>query len=291
MRNNKKNSGYVMQVILLLVSFIGLALFLSYFRNPQFREKFLEAVSPKINPQAAETKNVELIQFDPYEAYENGTLRNKISSRKVVPGQKFVYFVSSKNLSANPSDINIIIWLGDSLNYLKSESKGGSCNWYADNRKLNCYYRAVKSQGNANLVIWAEVSPDASPAKTTTTLYLRGTVGSEITNADILEIVKPIVKGKYCKLSSLLTEESANFTFSYSGQSAMYMVDLSTQADMAWDVYLDFAKGSKVPITVTNPLSRWDKYQCGKTLYWRVYNADRSVVSPIQATTINCCSQ
>jgi hypothetical protein len=186
-RKKNPNSGYIAQAMLLLVALVGLSLFYAYFQFPQYRDKFLEVVSPKIIPKA-QSRNVDLIQFDPYEAYEDGTLRNKISSRKVNPGQNFVYFASSmNNSSSEPTDINIIIWLGNSLNYVGSESFGGSCNWYSDTRKLNCYYRGVVPQGRANVVLRSSVSSSGS-GQSTTTLFLKGSVGPEITTTDTLTI-------------------------------------------------------------------------------------------------------
>ena len=35
---------------------------------------------------------------------------------------------------------------------------------------------------------------------------------------------------------------------------------------------------------------RWDKYTCGRTLYWRVWDQGRAVSSPIQATPTFACS-
>ena len=63
---------------------------------------------------------------------------------------------------------------------------------------------------------------------------------------------------------------------------------LQSGFDMSYDVYLSFVEGVTSPLQVTNPQAKWDKYVCGKTLYWRVYNADRSAQSPIQTTTVNC---
>jgi hypothetical protein len=65
-------------------------------------------------------------------------------------------------------------------------------------------------------------------------------------------------------------------------------VDLSTTADMSWDVYLDFATGTASPVATTNP-RRWDKYTCGRTLYWRVWDQGRAISSPIQARSTFAC--
>lgn len=84
------------------------------------------------------------------------------------------------------------------------------------------------------------------------------------------------------------TATNATFTFNYTGTTSKYIVDVSTLADMSYDVYLSFVEGAASPLQVSNPQTKWDKYSCGRTLYWRVYNADRSVQSPIQTTTVTC---
>jgi hypothetical protein len=55
------------------------------------------------------------------------------------------------------------------------------------------------------------------------------------------------------------------------------------------DVYVSFGRGVSSPIQVSNPQARWDKYRCGKTLYWRVWNHDRTVSSSIQTKTTFAC--
>ena len=57
---------------------------------------------------------------------------------------------------------------------------------------------------------------------------------------------------------------------------------------MSWDVYLSFGTGYSPPIPANNPTTKWDKYTCGKTLYWRVTNFTRSINSPIQTATVSC---
>ena len=109
---------------------------------------------------------------------------------------------------------------------------------------------------------------------------------SAIQSATVNCPVEPITDS-FSNLSATLASNSAQFNFSFSEASSSYRVDLSTRSDMSWDVYLDFAKGIGNTITITNPV-KWDKYQCGKTLYWRIYNHNRVVKSPIQATTIIC---
>jgi uncharacterized membrane protein len=93
----------------------------------------------------------------------------------------------------------------------------------------------------------------------------------------------------FSNLSASLGSSQAQFLFSYSGGTSGYHVDLSTLADMSWDVYLDFATGSGSPVATGNP-QRWDKYRCGKTLYWRVWNQERTVSSPIQTATTFACA-
>jgi uncharacterized membrane protein len=94
--------------------------------------------------------------------------------------------------------------------------------------------------------------------------------------------------GTFSGLSASLGAAQAQFFFTYSGSTSGYHVDLSTRADMSWDVYLDFATGAASPLTTTNP-QRWDKYRCARTLYWRVWNQSRTVSSPIQTRSTFVC--
>jgi hypothetical protein len=96
--------------------------------------------------------------------------------------------------------------------------------------------------------------------------------------------------GSFSNLSASLGSGTAAFNFSYSGSSSGFHVDLSTLADMSWDVYLSFGTGSSSPIQVGSPQALWDKYRCGKTLYWRVWNQDRTVSSPIQTKATFACA-
>jgi hypothetical protein len=94
--------------------------------------------------------------------------------------------------------------------------------------------------------------------------------------------------GTFSGLSSSLGASQAQFQFAYSGSTPGYHVDLSTLADMSWDVYLDFATGAASPVSTTNP-RRWGKYLCGRTLYWRVWDQGRTVSSPIQTASTFAC--
>lgn len=92
--------------------------------------------------------------------------------------------------------------------------------------------------------------------------------------------------GVYSGLYSTMRQRYASFQFAYSGKSSWYRVHVSTTKDMSWDVYLSFAQGSTGFLEQFNPQA-WDKYTCGKTLYWRV-ESDNGVKSPIQAAIVTC---
>jgi hypothetical protein len=79
----------------------------------------------------------------------------------------------------------------------------------------------------------------------------------------------------------------ATFSFSFSGSSSSYSVSMSTTSNMASDVYLNFATGSSSPLSVSSPASKWDKYSCGRVLYWRV-TSSTGIQSPIQSATVSC---
>jgi hypothetical protein len=98
----------------------------------------------------------------------------------------------------------------------------------------------------------------------------------------------PIPNGTFSNIGATFGASTATFSFAYSTTSPTYVVDVSTIATMTNDVYLSFVGGTASPLQVNNPQAKWDKYSCGRTLYWRVSNANRSAQSPIQTTTVNC---
>lgn len=90
----------------------------------------------------------------------------------------------------------------------------------------------------------------------------------------------------FTDLSATLSFSTATFSFAYSGNATYFYIDLSTVADMSWDVYGNFAEGSTSPVIQTGPTG-WDKYTCSRTLYWRVRTAS-DPPSPIQTATVTC---
>jgi hypothetical protein len=59
------------------------------------------------------------------------------------------------------------------------------------------------------------------------------------------------------------------------------------EADMSWDVYLDFATDRRA---LNDQPAAWGAYTCGRTLYWRVWDQDRRVSSAIQTAPTFACS-
>lgn len=101
-----------------------------------------------------------------------------------------------------------------------------------------------------------------------------------------IELVAPAL---FSNLSANFAQNQATFSFNYTGKTTWFKIDASIMKNMSRDVYVDFAGGDKSPVTENNP-KKWDKYSCGRTLYWRVYSMDRKEKSEIQATKINCIS-
>ncbi len=94
--------------------------------------------------------------------------------------------------------------------------------------------------------------------------------------------------GAFSNLSADLQENKASFSFSYSGTTNEFLIDMSILPDMSWGNYVNFTWASQSPVTHNDPQNRWDQYRCGKTLYWRVYSSDRNKQSSIQTATVNC---
>lgn len=67
-----------------------------------------------------------------------------------------------------------------------------------------------------------------------------------------------------------------------------YVVDVSTDPKMATDVYLTFAQGKSSPIVERNPI-KWDKFSCGRVLYWTVRMGGQK--SNIYSTRVTCVTQ
>mgnify|MGYP001584859767 CR=1 FL=1 len=88
--------------------------------------------------------------------------------------------------------------------------------------------------------------------------------------------------------SSMPNPGSATFSFTYTGLANTFIVDASTFSDMSGNIYYDFARGRSSPIVETNP-TKWDRYSCGSTLYWRIMTIE-GVQSPIQSTIVSCPS-
>lgn len=87
--------------------------------------------------------------------------------------------------------------------------------------------------------------------------------------------------------ATLIFPYPATFSFNYSGSPTNFIVDLSTFPDMSSDVYLSFSSGSQSPIIEINP-TRWDKYSCNRTLYWRVKDMTGTWISNISSASVNC---
>jgi hypothetical protein len=61
-------------------------------------------------------------------------------------------------------------------------------------------------------------------------------------------------------------------------------VHASTDPNMVYDIYWNFAGGNLSPITVADP-KKWGKYECGRILYWRL-ESEHGNKSGINATTV-----
>lgn len=94
--------------------------------------------------------------------------------------------------------------------------------------------------------------------------------------------------GVFSNLSAQMPENGpATFRFNYSGEGGEYKIHVSTFPDMSEDVFVNFAYGKVNPIIKMDPRI-WDKYSCGRTLYWRITSGS-GVESPIIATQV--CDQ
>ncbi len=86
--------------------------------------------------------------------------------------------------------------------------------------------------------------------------------------------------------SSMPNPGFATFSFTFTGTSSTFIVNASTVSDMSTDVYHSFASGPSSPIVETNP-TKWDKYSCGRTLYWQIRTME-GTQSAIQSNIVTC---
>ncbi len=86
--------------------------------------------------------------------------------------------------------------------------------------------------------------------------------------------------------SSMPNPGFATFSFTFTGTSSTFIVNASTVSDMSTDVYHSFASGPSSPIVETNP-TKWDKYSCGRTLYWQIRTLE-GTQSAIQSNIVTC---
>lgn len=90
----------------------------------------------------------------------------------------------------------------------------------------------------------------------------------------------------FSNLSATFLKDQATFQFSYSGAPSFYRVHLSTNINMTYDVYGSFGQGYQSPIIVNNP-TKWDKYSCGRLLFWAI-QSDVPIQSQVQSATVTC---
>jgi hypothetical protein len=84
---------------------------------------------------------------------------------------------------------------------------------------------------------------------------------------------------------------TAYFNFAYSGSSPSYSVDLSLTSNFSSGVYTPFGSGSSSPIVVGSPGTKWwNSYTQGRTLYYRIYNSDKSK-SISGSAVVNCATE
>lgn len=100
-------------------------------------------------------------------------------------------------------------------------------------------------------------------------------------------MVYPQKPGRFMKLFAQMPEDGpATFNFQYTEEGLRYKIDVSTTPDMSHDVYVNFTQSAINPAIETNP-QKWDKYSCGRDLYWRITAYD-GTQSPITKTTVSC---
>lgn len=86
-------------------------------------------------------------------------------------------------------------------------------------------------------------------------------------------------------LTATLNPGEATFMFEHTA-AGQFEIDLSTDMNMATDVYVAFGAGAGSPVVVLDPQELWDKYVCERTLYWRVRDRVSGAMSPIASAVV-----
>ena len=107
-----------------------------------------------------------------------------------------------------------------------------------------------------------------------------------------VECNNAISKTKFTNLSAKLTKNEAKFYFDTNYQLdsyESYIIDVASDADFNnpdSHIYYNFATGYSSPTITTNP-SKYDSYQCGAKIYWRIY-INSETTSEIKNATVSC---
>lgn len=101
----------------------------------------------------------------------------------------------------------------------------------------------------------------------------------------------PIIN-QFNNLSATLAPNIASFNFNYSGTTPTfgYSVWMSTDPNFALDIFTSFATGMSSPVYQLDPMNKWDKYTCGRSLYWIIKTVllATDVQSPVQTGQVSC---
>ncbi|MBI4039109.1 LamG domain-containing protein [Candidatus Daviesbacteria bacterium] len=100
----------------------------------------------------------------------------------------------------------------------------------------------------------------------------------------------PQKTGVFSDLSANLFSDKAIFQFSYDGSSVEYDVVMSTDPTFQLDVAPGIDQGSLVSPIVVESILQWDRYVCGKDIYWKLKNFGGTTIneSAVQKATIRC---
>jgi hypothetical protein len=130
--------------------------------------------------------------------------------------------------------------------------------------------------------------PLARAALFVAALFVLSACASVTTDTNPEALVRTSADGGFSDLSAALEPGLAEFRFAYVGEPGpvTFEIDMSTVPGMDADVYGNFGSGSSSPIVVVGGATGWDKYECGRTLYWRVRVHGTSIVSPIQTAVV-----
>lgn len=102
---------------------------------------------------------------------------------------------------------------------------------------------------------------------------------------------RPTIAG-FSNIKANMTGFKSDITFDYSGPPTPYFrvdaIAIIVNPSYGKDTLEDFMTGKSSPLSKDKIYFNWKGYRCGNWIYYKIYNADKTYVSPEQSAIISC---